>query len=108
MHLTTGECYWLTPLRRCPDNDSKRPMLIIVDSEITKRNIYIYIFGKIYKLRNNVELKTFVSHDMSAEERKQTKILAKAKENVMKLNNDDSSRSKTGFSELGDLHGTKG
>ena len=76
-------------LGRRPDNGSKRPLLIIVDSEITKRNI----FGKLYKLRNHEEFKTInVSHDMSVEERKRTKILMEeAKQKRMELNNNDSS-----------------
>ena len=59
-------------LGRRPDNGSKRPLLIMVDPEITKRNI----FGKLYKLRNSEEFKNInVSHDMSVEERKQTVLL---------------------------------
>ena len=78
--------------KRPDNNDSKRPLLIIVDSEITKRNI----FGKFYKLRNNEEFKNInVSHDMSVEERMKTKLLLEeAKQKTMDLNTNDSSGSK--------------
>ena len=94
-------------LGKRPDNkDSKRPLLIIVDSEITKRNI----FGKLYKLRNNEEFKNInVSHDMSVEERMKTKLLLEeAKQKTMDLNNNDSSGSKNWIFRVKVLHGTEG
>ena len=61
--------------------NSKRPLLVTVDSEITKRKH----FSRLYRLKDNeTYTKINVSHDMTKDERKQTKILVEKAKNQTK------------------------
>ena len=70
-------------LGKHPEDDSKRPLLITVDSEITKRKL----FSRLYRMKDNEPYTNInVSHDMTKDERKQTKILVeKAKNQTREL-----------------------
>ena len=79
-------------LGRRPEDDTNRPLIITLDSEIIKRKI----FSRLYKLRDDEAYSNInVSHDMTLEERKRTKILVdKAKAQTMELANSGSQMSK--------------
>jgi hypothetical protein len=59
-------------LGKRPDNGSNRPLLITIDCESTIRKF----FSKLYKLKDNgLYSDISVSHDMTREERQNTKVL---------------------------------
>ena len=74
------------------DDENRRPLLITVDSEITKRKI----FSRLYRLKDHEAFSgVSVSHDMTRDERNQTKALVdKAKEQTRALAASDNDASK--------------
>ena len=77
------------------DDKKRRPLLITVDSEYTKRKC----FSRLYRLKGDEAFSgVSVGHDMTMEERKQTKLLVdKAKEQtqLLAVNDNDASKNWT-------------
>ena len=77
------------------DEKKRRPLLITVDSEYTKRKY----FSRLYRLKGDEAFSgVSVSHNMTMEERKQTKLLVdKAKEQtqLLAVNDNDASKNWT-------------
>ena len=81
------------------NKDSKRPLLITDCDE----NAKIQLFRKLYKLKNALEFKgIIVSHDMTKQERLNTKLLVEKRRVRTKM------FQKPGFSRCGIHHGNKG
>ena len=79
-------------LGKRPENNTNRPLLVTLDSEFTKRNFV----SRLYKLRDDKTYSNInVSHDMTLDERKRTKIrVEQAKMQTMQLAHSGSQTSK--------------